>query len=713
MRLRKHAASIALIACAIGLGVYVLVVDKDHVSDSERASRPKNVFPAFRRDELSRVEISTDKEKLVFERKAADDAGERDWRMTSPRDDLAEPDAIDRLLGALEFATYVRKVDDGSGMQPSRAKGSITMGKLVLEFTLGQPAPSPEGASYFSVAGEGTWVVGKEVTTELLKGADAYRSRSIVPYLSIDLARLEVTGEPDGWAIDRKDDVAFVFGDTKLRASREKLDRVWLAFADMRADSFLDSADDAHPAFTIRMVHKDASKPPAELAVLGACPTVPNDVIVVRRAPSRVIACVPKVVLDGLGTKRADLLDARLFSARADEVEEVTLESIPAGTRVELARKGSGWHLRSPADRELAGDEVEVTNALVSAIAHGTGSGVSADKGCAPRSRVTLVRTETHVSESIEVGICDDKRVTAVRALDGGRLFVPPELARKLVPRVSALEGRNVFSTAIDTRDVVSLKLRCGTPQDLSHPGPGWLLDAPSGFAPDQAGAVDALDAIIHARADAWVADEDEPAFGLAASTCTATLGVRVASATRDVTLVLGAEGEGGVYGRARDSRSGSPVQGPVFVAPRALRDALSKILIDRSGIGVDPARADSVRLTVGDRTLSLARAGSDFAPTDGGAFARAPELTRALTTLRADEVVHLGAALPDEGFASPSLVLDSKSTADGGTRATHVTFGRATVRANQNMYFARIAGVDATFAVAQDRVTPLIDAVR
>jgi len=193
----KNAGSIAVIAIALGLGAYVWWVEKDHVSDVERASRPKNVFPAFRRNELSRIELATGKEKLVFERQVADDAGDRDWRMTSPRDEKVEPDAIDRLLGALEFATFVRKVDDGQGMQPTRAQGSVTMGKLVLAFTLGQAAPAPEGASYFSVAGEGTFVVGKDVVTELLKGSDAYRSKSIVPYLSIDLSRLEIASSAE------------------------------------------------------------------------------------------------------------------------------------------------------------------------------------------------------------------------------------------------------------------------------------------------------------------------------------------------------------------------------------------------------------------------------------------------------------------------------------------------------------------------------------
>ncbi len=714
MRLPKNVASIALIVCALGLAAYVVLVDKDHVSDTERAARPKNVFPAFRRDEMSRVEITTDKEKLVFERALADDAGDRDWTMTSPRAEKVEPDAVDRLMGALEFATFVRKVDANSpGMQPVRAHGSITMGKLVLEFSLGQPAPSPEGASYFSVRGEGSWVVSKELVTELLKGSDGYRSRSIVPYLSVDLSQLDVQSATQHWTIDRRDETSFVFADTKLRASRERLDRVWLAFADMRADSFLESVDDARPAYTIRMVHKDPSKPPGEIAVLGPCPTTLDDVIVVRRSPSRVIACVPKVVLDGLSIKRETLVDDRLFSTRPDEVEELSIETVPAKTRVELARKANGWHLRSPVDRDLSTDEVDVTNGLVSAIAHGVGAEVASAKGCTVTSRVTLVRTESHAAETIEVGPCENKRVAAVRVFDGARLFLASDLARKLVPRVTALEGPNVLSTPIDTRDVVSLSLRCGTDQDLSHPGPTWLLDAPRGFSPDQAGAVDLLDAVIHARVDAWVADEDDPSFGLSNSPCKVTVGVHTGAGTRNVTLSLGREGEGGVYGRAEDNRSGTVVRTPVFVASRALRETLARILIDRSALGLDASRAESIRITAADNTLALEQSGSILALLDGGSPPHLAEVERALAALRADQVVHLGPALADEQFAKPSLVISARVSSDGGTRDVRITFGRATLRANENMFFARIDGVDATFAVASDRLTPLIDALR
>ncbi len=709
MKLGKHAASIALIVAAAGLAAYVLVVDRDKVTDVERAARPKNVFPAFRRDDVSRVVLQSDKERLAFERSVASDAGDREWRMTQPRAEVADAAEADKLLGALEFATFVRKVDAAAAAGPPRVRGSITMGKLVVEFQLGQPAPSPEGASYFSVAGEGTFVVPKELAAQLLKTADDYRSKSFVPYLSIDLARLEVASDAQRYAIERIDEVAFKFADTGLRVSRDRLDRVWLALGEMHADAFLPDADDQHPQFVVRMLPKDGGRPVGELAVVGECPGIPNDLVVVRRSPSRLVACVPKVVAEGLSTKRDELIDTRLFAAHEDEVESLSLAALPSGLKIDLARKGSGWRLQSPEDRDLSSDEAETTLALASAIARGAGDGVAKGLACPASSRVTLTRAESHAEERVEVGTCADGRVVAVRAADGAGLVLAPELARKLTPRLSSLRGRAAMPSSVAARDVSKVSLRCGCAQDLSRTGAGFQLGAPAGYAVDQAGAVDVVDALIRARADAWVSDTDEPAFGLSGSQCGASLEVRGDGEVRVFSLRFGNEGEGGVYARI-DETGGAP--SPVFVAPLSLRAAASRIVIDRSALSIDPARAESITLTQGPRSVALTRHQGRLLLAGGGTPPNPDELARGLAQLRADDVVHLGPAREAEGFGAPALVIDARVDRGSGVAAVRITFGRASLRAHQNMLFARVTGVDATFAVAEDRLRPLLGAL-
>ena len=78
---------------------------------------------------------------------------------------------------------------------------------------------------------------------------------------------------------------------------------------------------------------------------------------------------------------------------------------------------------------------------------------------------------------------------------------------------------------------------------------------------------------------------------------------------------------------------------------------------------------------------------------------------------MRADDVVHLGPPAQDEGFATPFEVRADLQS-DAGKRTVHIRFGRDVLRKNQTMVFTRIDGIDATFAVARERVDPIRNAL-
>jgi len=82
------------------------------------------------------------------------------------------------------------------------------------------------------------------------------------------------------------------------------------------------------------------------------------------------------------------------------------------------------------------------------------------------------------------------------------------------------------------------------------------------------------------------------------------------------------------------------------------------------------------------------------------------------IDVLRADDVVRLGPPAPDEGFAQPSLDVRAEMDTDAGKHTVHLRFGRDALRRNQAIVYARIDGVDATFAVARERVDPIRSAL-
>lgn len=710
--MRKHATTIVLGVLTAALALWLWLGDRGSVTDTERDLRARNVFPAFRRDDIARVEIENPTGRWVITRPLADGGPDAFWTFEEPAKERTDDHAVDTLLGAFEFATRVRKADSASGLDHPRAKGSIAMGKVTFRFELGDPAPTPEGAAYLRVEGEGTFVVGSELVKALLQPWDALRSRTVVPYLSLEIARLEIAGKDGaGFAMDRIDDVAFRLPALGVRASRERLDGVWLALAELRAESFLSDADAdravASPQVTVTMTPRDPKKPRGELVIGGPCPSADAggpSVAVVRRAPTRLSACVPAGAAARLVVSPAELADRRLFLARPDEVESITLAATPTGLTVDLARKGTGWQLRAPEGRELAKDEADMATALVGAVVHSEAASfrprAPADDALALRARVTLTRSEPPGDETVELFVGADKKAYASRKDDGAIAEVGPDVARRLAPSLVAIRGRAVWAPPVEGLAQTSLTLDCdGTRQELARDALGWRMIAPAGYPADHA-AGDVADAIARLRADAWVAESDDGTFGLDGK-CTLALAAGADGGARAVRLELGKDEGSGLYARANGA-------GPVFVVSRAMRDHATRLLVDRAAVSVDTNRAERVVLRKGASALVLGRAAGRLAPDGGPPSAGAA--ADALVTLKADDVVHLGPPKDDEGFAAPALELRATYGGDGGPREVTITFGRVGLRREQKMYFARVSGVAATFAVAKERVEPLLD---
>jgi hypothetical protein len=703
VNLRAHATSIALVIAAIGAVAYAYV-DRDHVTESEKKSRASNVFSAWRREELTRIEIDHDGESIVLER-TKDDAGDPVWRMRAPFDhEKANQEAVDKLASVLEFANVVRKVDaatppSATKLDAPRAHGEIAMGALVYRFALGGDAPTPEGAAYLRVDDLGAVVVTRDVVNALLQKSDAYRSRSIVPYLSIELAKLEVKSDAGTVTIARVDDVSFTLANG-LRASRSKLDRVWGALAEMRAEAFVSDAVAAplvaSPRVTVTMTPKDGARAAGVLRVGGACPGNDADLVVTRDAPTKLAACAPKGVLEGLTTSDPALVDTRLFAAHDDEIAELRIEALPlrgSSAAIELARKESAWREKAPVESDLSGEDAEAASALVAAIART--EGIDPQKSDAPftaAARVTIHRADNDVVEVIDVGAPDaNGDVVVRRAFDGARLHVAAAFARKLVPSAIALRGKELWSPRIEGAPVTAIETHCdGVDQRATHDGDVWTMRAPAGYGVDNATVLDAIDTVTRARVESWVADSDDGHFGLGGqASCTIALDVAGDAGTRAMRIELGREGEGGVYARTSDAPA-------IFVAPKALRDRARTWLIDLHGLA--PPEVASVTLDRNGKHLTFAGDAGDDA-TDA--------VLRAANVLRADSVVHLGAALADEGFAHPSLV----ATIHGKTSAKRVTFGRESSTNDAKTVFARVDGLDATFALDRDRAKPFYDA--
>jgi Domain of unknown function (DUF4340) len=701
IKYRSEIASVVLIAGAVGAMGYLWFFDRGRVTDTERQARAADVFPAFRKGDVTRIVLTRGDEQLVLERVAASDAGGGGWVMRAPRDEPAETGAVEALLQELETATRVRKVDGAEGFDTPRATGSIAMGRVTYTLTLGGAAPTPKGSAYMRLEGEGAFVVPASLAEALLRPADAFRIRQLTPYGIADARSVEVRAPGGTFAIERADAGDFRIVGSGLRVAHVAVDKLTSAIAEARADTFLaDARLPAGPRTVVSLEPLEPSATRVELSVGGVCPTDSHDVVAVRTSPApQVAACVASGIIDALGTSAA--IDPRLIYATPDDVAELSVATLPTGASMDLARADNGWHQRLPEDRTLDGDDAEAATSfvtsLVSAAGEPRGKG---DLPAPPKFRITIVRAQDRATEIVEVAVAADGTATARRAEDGALIALSASVAQTLAPRPTALRSLTLFPSDLRSMEIRSLATSCGgVTQELEHGDAGWSMRSPAGYAPDIARAIDAVDAIEHARAESWITDGAP--FGFDETKCSLSAVLGADGGGRRVGIVFGREARGGIYAHLEGDAN-------VFVAPTSLRDVASRWMIDRSGFAIDVGRAREIDLDGHGHHVTLLRRGEGFVlGSDGEADAA---LLDAVGEITAADVVHLGPAKGDEGVTAPALVVKVYGAGDAGGDRT-LTFG-ATKSGSAARMFARISGVDATFVVDARVVDRVIEAL-
>ena len=208
------------------------------------------------------------------------------------------------------------------------------------------------------------------------------------------------------------------------------------------------------------MTPNDASKPAGELVIGDACPGQPNDVVVLRKAPSRVAACAPKSVLEALSVRQrcprrhAPLLGevrrgrgnpARSGGRRSRRGQQRRRRGRPCRPKP----RGKGTGLPSP--RALGSRSRCCRGRRLHGAPRspdGFEGRCASRRGAAPSPAVSSARIRFgDLEETVEVGAPDDKGGAIVRRLhDGALLGVDPETVRRLAPRDTSFRARTIFA---------------------------------------------------------------------------------------------------------------------------------------------------------------------------------------------------------------------------------------------------------------------------
>ncbi len=745
---KRHATTLVLTAVAACVGLYVFVIDRGSITTQDFEQRKRNLFPAWRVDDITAITIERSGKTTTLARRAADANGQRFWDITLPDGKFsAEQQQVDQLLGTLEFGTYERRVEPGSvdanttGLDLPRLRVSVTMGERSMVLTLGASASSPAGAVFAEVktgAGTNLYVINKELAAVLDNDPSLLRARRLVPYTTTEITRFEIASTIGNYTLERTgtngDDMRLggSTADAKNRVARRPLDEFVATLGRTDAASFLsdDVADKASsPAVTLTFFPKDASRPRGVLVVGGACPDNPDQVVAIQREPARISACITKEVADGLSRSSDSFADKGLFLAAVDEVEEITF--VNGDKRIELARKGTGFHQRAPVDRDIESSAgrtmLETLFALRASkvIPDADRKLLGLDKPAGSIRVTSLLPArgedggDDERVEEIFVGATRDEEVAVARGHDGAVLMLPASAVRDLFPDDIALRSL----TVIDAPETAVRALRIEQGDRVQRiertKEGGWKLTEPSGrgLAADIGLGSDVATMLFPLQAERFVATKDDGSFGLAKPRIAIEAEVGEADGgPKNIRVLIGAPTTSGSFARLESDDA-------VFVIPRKVETAASQWLLDRAVFALDVN--DIVRVTVSQKDKSkkplvLQRVGDALqivgAPTETSAAA---QLRDALSDLSPYGAVSIGVARKEQGLDPPAFTVvierarrdaEAQDLAIDPTRTLRLSFGSRDVFRGNEVVYVRREGIDATYVMARAKAHTFID---
>lgn len=709
-------AGILLLACASGVAVWAT---RNSVTTSDSAGRDEQLLPVFRSEEVSRLNVSTSSEKISLEREAGD-SGSSAFRLTAPVHELADANRVEKLLSALSSARALRPIDSGPplssfGLDKPALRLEVHTPKRVYRLALGGAAPTPAGAHYLQIGSEGDSpklvVIDKALSEDLTLGLEDLRLKSLVDVSEADVTHIALSAPKLQLALTRKSGSSFVIdAPQEPLADRETVQSFFFQLSRLSATRFLSDAeaeqalgkDRAHFELTTR----DSRKLSFEVG--GDCPGDPSQLVFVRRTPDVQRACTTRELNATLALEPDDFWDRHAFSLRADEVEELNLSE---GQRKQsLVRKGSAFILHERSDAQV---ELEAGNQRIQSLVEAQGERMQAPKlaelGLEPAQRTITLRSSAArdsgvVAQVVRVGNADAAgNLLVLREQDSTVLRIPREQARAFALDGTLLYSRKLTEFGISSFISAEIERPSGKQVLRRAANEELRLEQPAGFDPDGALAADLMQALGALTAERFVADRDDGSFGFARSALTVRFAFKAEqNEKRERKLRFGDDTALGVYATLDD--------GPVFVLSRATRDTCEALLINRGVIASGASSLTGVVLEARGRRLRFERRGERFVVTQGSfPEDRISDLLDGLSDLRPEVAVHAGAALPSEGFSSPTLRLELKTKA-GPTQT--VTFGAGDAWHSTSVFYVRVSGVDATFVIAQSKVRALSDAL-
>lgn len=719
--------SIILGGVALALLTFILIFERGSVSTTEREQRKGQVLDSFVRDKVSRVEIQRKGVTTVLVRDAAksdeDILEGGGFRVEKPYSAQADHDAVESLLGALEFIVPRRSLGEVSqkdlaqfGLDKPRYRVSFTSGRDQRSFRIG--APSSDGSGAYLQADKRAYVIGKDLVEALDHDPDYFHTKALhkgVSAYTVEKLRLrDAQGEH---AIEKRADLFWLQGPEPALASQPALNDVVNALDALKASRFVaEKPSNLEPyglitpklfiavdsrSFNSQSNQKNEGKPEhLELRVGGPCAAFNAESYV--RANDGPVMCATNADLDKLKKSPAELRESRLLVLDDGQIRSASVRAGKRELRVEEEGDGHRYRVLEDGKETSSGpiDETALSDwfkSLRGALAVAFADDPSQTIGAAAAT-LTFERGKDKAAYSVQIGRLQGDRVAVARGGEKTIAFFSPSIMPLVA--ASAVRFRKPKLLDLDPAGFTKLQLSgAARPTEVVAKQAGtYVLEQPTaaaGVAAERPTVDDIVRSVAKLEALRFVAEAPATEHGLS----TPAILVRVdfgGAKPESHTLKLGAETDGGRFAQL-DSEPA------VFVLGPALGRAVETPLVSRSALAVPLEELGPFEVTsAAGKTRVEPDARGTFAAVSGANRdeKRGSELAQALATLRAAKVLRYGKPEPAEGLDKPQLrIVVEPKLGNAGAERTLLVGKPVSAEPNAEL-FARRTDLDVAFSV-------------
>jgi len=341
----KVRTTLILVAIAVGLGAFILILDRQN--PSRRSRETSSIFVVnFDRQRVEHVTVQNGDVQLELQRE------ESGWTMQKPLMDRADAVLVDQLLNAVQFLHREEELMDiGKGEQRKRRLRDFGLLKPRLRLKLDASHDhyelffgndtAVEGTNYLRVAGrEAVYVVAGNVKNLVSQRPNDYRDHRLTPFLKSQIDQVKL-GLPGGlMTLQRTQDDWEMLRPIRTRASNERVNELLtklnsatiLDFVDQNRDTLTDLGE---PALKISL-----GSGQEQIEVTFGPKSVPGRQLIAISGRPNVFA-VDDHLSRSIDLSPNDLRDRKLARFNPDLVDRITISTGPE--TFTLARQEDQW----------------------------------------------------------------------------------------------------------------------------------------------------------------------------------------------------------------------------------------------------------------------------------------------------------------------------------------------------------------------------------